>query len=114
MARGKKNILRLDIAMDDALRMRVGERIGNFAGNHTGGVTRESSLPVDSISQGLSTHVRHHVVEQGLDVTRVVKRENVWVLQACEHANLANESQLAHFRVRIGMQDFYRDFALVL
>ena len=91
----QQNVLRLDVAMDDALGVCVGQRVGDVAGDVARNAGDELSLAIDPLAQSFAAHVRHHIVEECLDVPRVVKRENVWVLKLCQEPDFANEAKLS-------------------
>jgi hypothetical protein len=58
--------------------------------------------------------VRHHIVEQRLDVSRIVERKDVGMLQPSEQADFPNESELTCLGCRIGVEDFDGDLSFVL
>ena len=72
MTRRKKDVLRFDVAVDDALSMCVGEGIGNVARNATCDVHVHLSVMIDSVAQRFARDIRHDVVEEGLNVSGVV------------------------------------------
>src|SRR5205807_2402960 len=76
-------------------------------------VDGELALPLDSRPQRLAADVRHDVVEEGFDVTRIVKREDVRMLQPRQHSNFTNESHLAVLRTVFGVQDLHSDLTFV-
>ncbi len=65
----EQNILRLDIAVNDSLRVRVRQSVGCFAADLGGGVDGQLPLPMDPCPQRLAADVGHEIVEQRLDVT---------------------------------------------
>src|SRR2546423_343230 len=110
---GEQNIFRLDVAVDDSLRVRVRQPIRGLAADLYRRVDWQLPFAIYSDSQSLAADVRHQIVEQRLDVTRIVEGEDVRVLQPRQHANLADESELAGVRPLLGVQNFDSDLPVV-
>ena len=72
MATGEQNIFRLDVAVDDALRVGVGQSVRCLTSDLDRGIDGELALTMDSRPQSLAADIRHQVVKQGFDVTGVV------------------------------------------
>src|SRR5689334_16012905 len=109
----QKNVLRFDVAMHHALRVSVGQGVADLACNANRRIDFELPLSLDSRAQSFATDERHEVVQQRLDVPRVVKWKNVGVLESCQEPDFANESQLTGLRVRIAVQHLDGDLAIV-
>jgi hypothetical protein len=91
----EQDIFGLDVAVDDALTMSVGQSICGFARYLYGRINCDLPLAIDSRPQRLSADIRHEIVKQRVHVTRVVEREDVRMLQAGQRANFTDESQFA-------------------
>jgi hypothetical protein len=114
VAAGEKNVLRFDVAVDDALAMSIGQRVRRLARNGTCGLDPHLPLAVHPYAQSLAHDVRHDIVEQRFDVTRVVERKDVGVLETGDEADLPDEADLAGLRFGVCIQDLDRDFPFVL
>src|SRR5687767_1869477 len=99
--------------MYHALSVCVCERVCYFRRNAHGGLHWQLTLSANAQAERLSAHVRHEIVEQRLDVSRIVKRKDVRMLKARQQADFANETQLAGFRAGIRVQYLERNLALV-
>ena len=110
----QENVLRLDVAVNDVLPMRVVECTGYFTRNTGRLGNRQLAFAVKSRAQCLAGHERHHVVQQSVRDTAVEQRENVRMLQARRGANFAQEPFAAERGTEIGMQHLYRDITIVL
>ena len=87
----EENVLRLDVAMDDADRVGVLQGVGDLAGNAQRIVERKLALAVEPSAKCLAPHVRHHVVEQRVRGPAVEEREDVRVLEPRRRPDLAQE-----------------------
>ena len=67
----QENVLRLDIPMDNTTAMRVVECIRDVPRNLDRLVDPELRLAVQFVPQRLPFDVRHHVVQESVDFTRV-------------------------------------------
>ena len=72
-----QDVLRLDVAVDDAVGMGVVQRVGDLAGDLNGVGKGQLLLPVEPGPQRLTLDERHDVVEEAGGLARVVQRENV-------------------------------------
>jgi hypothetical protein len=113
MPAGKKNILGLYVAVYDPLRVRVGKCVCRLPRDGAGRIDRHLTLAVHAVAQRFAADVWHHVIEKCFDVSRIVERENVGMLQTRECADLAYEANLTRVGCRIRIEDFERDVALV-
>src|SRR6185436_21152728 len=88
----EKNVLRLDIAVDDALPVRVGERRGDVAQNRQAFLERDRALS-DAHAKCFSADERHG--EEGISTDRLTGgqyRYDVRLLQSRGEFHLAVES----------------------
>ena len=91
----EQDVLRLDVAVDDAALVRVLERFGRLAGDAERVVQRELLLAVEPVPERLALDERHDVVEQPLGLARVVEAEDVGVLEGGGDADFAEEAVAA-------------------
>jgi len=61
---GQEDVFGLDVAMDDAVRVCVGQRIADLEGDAQRFLEWQALLPLQAGPQGLALDVRHHVVAQ--------------------------------------------------
>jgi hypothetical protein len=92
VARGRQHdVRRFDVAVYDAAPVGVGEGVGNLAGNVDGVAHRQLSLARDPVTQRFTVDVRHDVVQETADGSRVEERQDVRVRQARYGFDLARE-----------------------
>ena len=72
------------------------------------------ALAGQPLAQRLALDVRHHVVEQAVDVARVVQRQDVRMVQPGGDVDLAEEPLPADRGGDLGVEDLDRDAAVVL
>ena len=60
----EQHVVRLDVAMRDAVRVGVGERVHDLHEDLHRVVDRQLAVPVEPVAQRLAFHVRHHIVEE--------------------------------------------------
>jgi len=60
VAAGQHDVLGLHVAMHDATRMGVGERVGDVADDMNGVRDRERARARERLAQGLVLDIRHH------------------------------------------------------
>ena len=77
----QQDVLRLDVAMDDAAAVRVAQGVGYFAGDGEGVIERELLLAVEPVAERLPLDVGHDIVEEAVGLAGVKQRQNVWMLQ---------------------------------
>ena len=109
----EEDVLRLDVAVDDAVAVGVIQRRGNFARDPNRVRNRQLFLPVQPISQRFPFHEGHHVVRGAVYLSRVDQAEDVGVLQSGDGANLSDEPVGADHGGELGPQDFDGDPASV-
>ncbi len=91
----QQDVLRLDVAVDDAQPMRVAQRIGHLARDAQGVVDGQLPLALEARAQRLAGHERHHVVQQSVGLTRIEQRQDMRVLQPCCRADLGEKALAA-------------------
>ena len=93
--------------------MGVRQRVGHFAQNANRVGDRQLALRQPS-AERFSVHVGHHVIEEAVGLARVVERQDVRVLQAGGHLDLAEEPVRAERGGEVGTEDLHRHLAVVL
>ena len=109
----QQDVLRLDVAVNDAFRMRVAEGIGHFTGNAHGVVDWQLLFACEPIAQRLTIHEWHHVKQEAVYVAGIVQRQDVRMLQAGRGLDLGEKSFGAKRRREIGVQHLERHLAAV-
>ena len=89
--RGEEDVLRLDVPVHDPLRVRVRQRIGDFAHDPDRFLHRQLALARQPGAQALPRHVRHHVVQHPGGFAGLDQPQNVRVLQLSDDADLAQK-----------------------
>ena len=110
----EQRVLRLDVAMDDALAVRVVERRGHLPREPERLVHRELPVAAQPGAQRFPGHVRHDVVEQPVGLARVDQPEDVRVLEIGGDLDLGQEALAAEDGGELGVEDLDRDLAAVL
>ena len=88
----EEDVVRLDIAVNDAKRMRVTERVSDVAHDANHVCDRKRSLPDETIAQRLAFDVRHRVVQQPVGLSDEQHRHDVRMVNARREPDLAVES----------------------
>jgi hypothetical protein len=88
----QQDVFRLDVAMDDAACVRVGERVGDILSDPNRVLERELLLAGDPLAQGVSFDVRHHVVQMAVGLAGIVEREDVRVTELSGDLDLPEEA----------------------
>ena len=109
----QQDVLGLDVAVDDAVAVRVVERGGDLAGDPDRVVDRELLLPVEPVAQRLALDERHDVEEEAVGLARVEQREDVRVLEVGGELDLGQEPLGADHGGELGTQHLERDLAVV-
>ncbi len=109
-----ENVLRFQIAMDHARRMGMGQGIGDVPQQPDGFRNGQRAIPDESLSKRLAGHIRHHVVEQPVDFTRVDQCQDVRVREARGNPDLNEEACGANPCGDSGLQDLENHFPVVL
>ena len=110
----EQDVLRLDIPMDHAVRVRVVEGRGGVPSDADRLLDWKQLLAVEPLAQGFALHVRHHVEEEPIRLARVVQREDVGVIQLGDDLDLAEKPVGSDGGCQLGPEDLHRDLAVVL
>jgi hypothetical protein len=109
----EQDILRLDVAVDHALRVGVGQRLRRFAGDPDGLVDGKLLLAVEPGAERLALHERHDVVQEPVGLARVVEAEDVGVLEVGREPDLPEEPVGADRSGQLGPQGLDGDLSAV-
>jgi hypothetical protein len=95
----EQDVLRLDVAVDDAETVGVAEGGRHRAGDAEGNVHRQRPLAAEAVAQALASRVGHDEVQQprvagpgGLDLAGIVQRENLRVGEPGGDPDLAEKA----------------------
>ena len=108
-AAGEQDVLRLDVAVHDAVRVRVLERARHVAQHRHGRVRREPPVAAEPRAQRLALDERHRVVRQPVALPGGEHRHDVRVLQPRGDADLAREPLGAHPLGELGREHLHDD-----
>ena len=109
----QKDVLGLDVPMNDAPRVRVGQRVRDLARDAHRVGDGQLPLALEARTQRFALDERHHIVELCRRAPAVEQRQDVRVLQARGERDLLEESLGAKDRRKLGVQHLHRDFAPV-
>ena len=112
VAAGQQHVVRLDIAMDDARRVRVRERVRDFA-EHADGVRDRHRAGAQPAAERFAVDVRHDVEGQIIDGAGIEERKDVRVAKVRRRPDLGDEPIGADDGGQIAPHDFDRDAAIV-
>ena len=110
----QQNVLGLDVAVDDAVAVRVVERQRCLARDAHRLANRQLSLARHPVAERLALHERHRVPELTARVARVVDGQDVRMLKLGSEFDLALESLGTERRGEIGEQDLEGDRPVAL
>ena len=108
------DVLGFDVAMDDVVAVRIGQRTRYLPSDLGGVVDGELFLAVEPVTQGLSLDIRHDVVEEAVGFPRIVEGQDVGVRESRSDLDLAHEAVGAEHRGELGSQHLDRDGAMML
>ncbi len=103
----EEDVLGLDIAMHDVLRVGVRQRFGDVAGDRQGIGEGEPALPREPMAQGLSLDIRHDVEEQSVRDARIEQRQDVGVGETGGHLDFAEEPVGPQGNAELGPQHLH-------
>jgi hypothetical protein len=113
MSPAEHDVLGLEIAVDDAMAVGLGQRVGDVAQDPDAFADRELPFLHELLAQRQAGHVRHDVEQQVVRRAGVVQRQDVGVLQGGRHLDLAEEPFLAERGRELFAQQLERDLAVV-
>jgi hypothetical protein len=109
-----EDVLGLDVAVNDAARVGVVERVADLAGDAGYLGEGERLLTLETSAQGLALDVRHHEEEITVGIAGVVQWQDVGMLQTRDELNLPREAVDADLGGEGRVEDLDRDLAGVL
>src|SRR5688572_10008928 len=109
----QQNVLRLDVPVNDAVAVRILERVSHFAGDPQRVVYRELLLARDPVAERLAFHEWHDVEDGPLDLTGIEERKNVRMLQVRRGLDLGEKPLSANYRGKLRPQHLESDLAVV-
>ena len=110
----QQDVFRLEIAVNDSVLVRVGERGKHREREAQRLVDRELLLAVESRAKALTVHVRHHVEQQSVSFSRIEERKEVRMLEVCRDADLAQKALDAEHGAELGVEHLQCDRPVVL
>ena len=119
VAVGQEDVLRLDVAVDYAALVGLGERVGDLPRQPDDLGHRQLSGPGQSLAECLALHEGHHVVGKrlragaGSDHARVKQTDDVWVLQLGGDPDLLEKALRAEGSTQLRPQHFDRHFTIM-
>ena len=111
---GDQNVLRLDVAVNDVLRVGVSQSVGHFEDVLNGIVDRQLPVAVEPVPQRFTLDEGHDVKEETIGFTRVVEAKDVRVLELGGELDLALKPLGPDGGRELGVEDLDRDPAIVL
>ncbi len=110
----QQDVLRLDVAVDHIVAMGIVQRTGDRLRDLKALVDRELLFPVELLPEGFALDIRHHVIQERIGFPRIVKRQDVRMLQVGGHLDLVQEAFGAEHGGQLGVQHLDGDLAVVL
>ena len=110
----QEHVLRLDVAMYDAVAVRVVERAGHLGRDSERLGNCELLFRVEPVAKSVALDERHHVEEQAIRGAAVEQRQDVRMLQRRRRLDLSEEAVAADHRGEIRVKDLDRDGTIVL
>ncbi len=113
VAAREQDVLRLDVAVDDAEGVGRAERVRHLVGDLQRVVHRQHGLARDAVAQRLARDERHHVVEEAVRLAGIEQAEDVRMVELGGELDLSLEPLGAHRGRQLGVQHLDGDVALV-
>ena len=110
----QQDVFRLDIAVNELVLVRMGQRIGHLARDAERVVDGQLRLPPQAVAERFALDIRHHVVEEPVGLARIVERHDVRVPQPCGDPDLAQEPLGPERGCQLAMKHLECDRAVVL
>ena len=105
----EQEVLRLDVAVDDALLVRVRQRVGGSADDLHRLTERQPPVARESLPERLALNEGHRVVEEPIGVARGEHRDDVRVPKPRRERDLALEPLGAHLARELGRKHLHND-----
>ena len=104
----EQDVLRLDVAVDDAVLVRKAHRLDDLLCNAHSLFHRELRLTIQSLPQRLTVDKRHRVEGQVADHSRLDHVRDARVIEVRGEFDLAEEALLGDYARELWPKDFYR------
>ncbi len=114
VATREQHVVGLDVSVNHAARMRVGQRVGDLAQDPGCFGNRKLAVADQPLPQRLAFDIGHDIVQETVGLTRIEQRQDVRMLQLGRDLDLAKESIAPHGGSELGPEHLHRDFAMVL
>ena len=108
VASGEHHVVGLDVAMNDAMLVGVGEGVDHLAEDAHRLVDGNAAVAREPLAQGFAFHERHDVVEESLGFAGVEQRQDVGVLELGGDADFAHEAVVSEGRGEFGPEHLDR------
>jgi hypothetical protein len=108
---GEEDVLRLDVAVDHAVRVRGGERVRHLARELHGFIHRERTGALEPVAERLAGEEGRHVVQQPVARAEGEHREDVRVLDLRGNSRLALEAGDARLARELRRKHLYHHLA---
>jgi hypothetical protein len=105
LARLQKDVLRLEIAMDDSVLVRVGQSRENLLRNTNSFIDRELALAREPLAQGLALDIGHDIPELACGFTGIEQRDDVGMLQPGDDPDFLKKSVPAEHVQEVGAKN---------
>ena len=92
---GDQDVVGLDVAVDDALGVRIRERVADVPEDHEDMIHRYCTTMHEPMPQRMTRLVRHHVIQQLTSFARIVQRHDVRMTELRDDLDLPQESRPA-------------------
>ena len=110
----QEDVLGLDVAMDDAVPVRVVERRADLLCEPHRVVDGKLVLALEAIAERLALDERHHVEQESVGLPRVEQRQDVRMLQRRRRLDLGEEPIGADDGRELGAKHLHRNTPVVL
>ncbi len=114
MPTSEHDVVGLDVAVNDAFLMGVGQCVEQFRDDTDGLLDGQLTLASQPVAQRLALDVRHDVVDPAVGLTAVVQWEDGRVLEPCGDFDLTEKAVGTEPRGKLGTEDLDGDPAVVL
>jgi hypothetical protein len=112
MVSGHQDVVRLDVAMNDALAVRVSQCVHDIAQDAHDLIDRQLVMTSQSRPEGLPRDIRHRVVQQPSLGARRQKRYDVRVLESRRELDFALEPFGTQSRCKFGRENLDDDLSI--
>ena len=88
----QQDVLGLDVAVDDAARVRVGQRLGDRQRDPPRLIVRERAVAIEAAAQILAADQLHDQIGPPVGLARLAHRHDAGVIEEAHHLRLAQKS----------------------